>query len=340
MPFTTFPTGATNDLWTAAQHNTYLRDNINYLIGTAEPALTNKSGGILSAGAVVVPYASADNSFTTTTTAGATVLGVLMENNIADSSSGRVAINGVVTVNVQGNVTRGNYLAASSTAGRAADIGAAQTSGAFAVALTGYAGGAAGTVTAMLIKTTGYGFGLATRVYPPMFLRSDTGASVRSLAAVSAGNAGALAVPIVVPTMMVVDSLSFRAVNGGSTARTAEWRLFRDTGSATLSEVSSVNGTFSYTDAPASGAMNVTSTACNIVVAPGMYWIVLRNTHAANALLVGVDGTDVFSSKESQTNASVAALGSTIDLVTSWTKQAETPVVCLNGRVMGQSSVY
>ena len=27
----TFPTVATNDLWTAANHNTYLRDNLNYL---------------------------------------------------------------------------------------------------------------------------------------------------------------------------------------------------------------------------------------------------------------------------------------------------------------------
>lgn len=146
-PDTAFATG---DVLAASDVNT-LNTNIGYLGNVVEPSLTNKSGGSLGAGAVVIRDSSNDSAFTTTTTADLMhVLGIVME-TIANNAAGRVATAGVVTVNVQGNVTRGNYLATSTTAGRAKDAGAIPRGGVFAVALSAYAGGGAGTVTAKLL---------------------------------------------------------------------------------------------------------------------------------------------------------------------------------------------
>jgi hypothetical protein len=137
---------------TAAIWNADVVDNLAYLVGTVEPELTNQSGGTLTAGAVVIADASNDSSFTTTTTADdPLVIGVVME-SIANAAAGRVATAGIVTVNVQGNVARGDFLSTSTTAGRAKSAGGARNAGTFARALTAYAGGGAGTVTAVVLS--------------------------------------------------------------------------------------------------------------------------------------------------------------------------------------------
>jgi hypothetical protein len=112
--------------------------------------LTNKSGGDLLAGAVVVYDTSNDNAFTT----GAIdyhpgVCGVLAA-DIDNNASGKVVREGRHKVLVQGNVTRGNWLIASNTSGRAEDSGLKKRPefGAVGVALTEYSGGGAGDVQA------------------------------------------------------------------------------------------------------------------------------------------------------------------------------------------------
>ena len=112
-------------------------------------SLTNKSGGDLDLGAVVVQDTGNDSALDTTTTEGADVIGVLAE-GILNDASGNVSQIGAQTVLVQGNVSRGDYLISSTTAGRAKSNGADPT-GAFGVALTAYAGGGAGSVTAALL---------------------------------------------------------------------------------------------------------------------------------------------------------------------------------------------
>lgn len=145
---------STGDLITQAIYNADIIDNLAYLRQVAEPDLTNKSGGSLEAGDVVIWDASNDQAVTTTTTAGSTkVAGVVMA-TVANDADGRVALLGVVTVKVQGNVTRGNFLRTSTTAKRAEDAGTVKASGTFAVALTAYSGGAAGSVIALLMPST------------------------------------------------------------------------------------------------------------------------------------------------------------------------------------------
>lgn len=158
MGWTDPTTRSTDDLITASIWNTDLVDNLAFLLSTINPdSLTNKSGGALEQGDVVVGDGGNDNAFTTTTTANdPDILGVVME-NIANDATGRVAVMGVITVKVQGNVTRGNYLCTSTTAKRAADAGTIPAVGTFAKALTAYSGGAAGTVTAILMPAAAGG---------------------------------------------------------------------------------------------------------------------------------------------------------------------------------------
>jgi len=96
--------------------------------------LTNLSGGIRVLGDVVVVDVTADNSFTTTTDAGdIDVIGIVME-TIADDAEGLVCISGYCQVRINNSVTRGHYLQASATEGRA-DGSTARVPGTFARAL-------------------------------------------------------------------------------------------------------------------------------------------------------------------------------------------------------------
>lgn len=90
---------------------------------TVVAQLTNKSGGNLSYGDVVVIDTTTDSSFTTTTTSGytATGVGVIVEpNGIASNATGAVATSGwVPKVNLNTASTRGQFLKTHTVAGQA-----------------------------------------------------------------------------------------------------------------------------------------------------------------------------------------------------------------------------
>lgn len=137
--------------------------NDNHEIGLE---LTNKSGSQRTAGDACVLNTSADESFTTTTTQGDLRPLVVVRETIANDAAGFVQNTHLCTVNVQGNVARGNWLRFSTTAGRLEDTGvaitAARPAGANAVALTAYAGGGAGTVEAVLVGSNAVLFKIAS----------------------------------------------------------------------------------------------------------------------------------------------------------------------------------
>lgn len=120
--------------------------------GGGDVDLTNKSGSDQIAGTVVIHEADYDNSFKLTTTLrDRRVIGVLSE-DIANGATGKVAVAGkIVTVKVQGNVSRGQWLIASATTGRAQADGYTRPNGTIGMALTEYAGGGAGTVSALIV---------------------------------------------------------------------------------------------------------------------------------------------------------------------------------------------
>jgi len=115
--------------------------------------LTNRSGGSVAQGDVVIRDDANDKSFTTSTTQGdRKVVGVVLDASIADLASGRiVTFGGPVKVNVTGAVARGDYLRQSATAKLAESAGAAYVEGVFGIALTSAAGPGTGTVEAVLL---------------------------------------------------------------------------------------------------------------------------------------------------------------------------------------------
>lgn len=119
-------------------------------------SMTNRSGSAVSQYDACAIGTANDDSFTKTTVVADPRPLVVVQDaaGIADATAGNVQGIETTTVNVQGNVTRNNWMRFSATAGRLEDTSVASTSpppfGANSVALTGYAGGAAGTVTALL----------------------------------------------------------------------------------------------------------------------------------------------------------------------------------------------
>jgi hypothetical protein len=98
--------------------------------------LTNKSGGSVAPGDVVIVDTANNDSFTTTTSANSVQqIGVAQE-TIANNASGRVLVAGYAPlVNVNASVTRGRYLFTHTVAKQAAES-ATYGAGAFAVVLT------------------------------------------------------------------------------------------------------------------------------------------------------------------------------------------------------------
>src|SRR4051812_42144264 len=86
--------------------------------------LTNKSGGGVIAGDVVVIGTANNDAFTTTTSAGFTGgIGIAQE-TIADNATGRVLLSGYAAlVNVTASVTRQNFGTTSTTVKKAVDAG-------------------------------------------------------------------------------------------------------------------------------------------------------------------------------------------------------------------------
>jgi hypothetical protein len=110
--------------------------------------LANKSGSQQVVGAVVIQDTGNDSAFTTTTLERTQVVGVTGE-TINTNATGAVNIAGLVTVQVAGNVNRGDFLISSGTVGRAKATPISFR--AFAIAVTAYAGGGNSTVMAVMI---------------------------------------------------------------------------------------------------------------------------------------------------------------------------------------------
>src|SRR5438105_4903433 len=101
--------------------------------------LTNKSGGQVIAGDVVVVDTTNNDAFTISTAGSVTtkVIGIAQE-TIASNATGRVLTAGYATlVNVDASVTRGNFGKTFTVAKQATDAGASRVSGTFCQFLTG-----------------------------------------------------------------------------------------------------------------------------------------------------------------------------------------------------------
>lgn len=145
---------------------------------------TNKSGGGVVNGDVVIPDTSNDSAFTTTTSASVTGPVWIAQETIASNATGRVLVGGYASlVNVNASVTRGHFGATHTVAKQAADAGASRTAGTFCEFLTG------GTTPIAYIWPTDL---LGTSLSNPMsakgqLIQGDTGGTPAALAVGTAG---------------------------------------------------------------------------------------------------------------------------------------------------------
>jgi hypothetical protein len=114
------------------------------------PELYNRAAATISAGGVAIIDSANSQAAKTTTVSADPASVVVFTEDVAVGSKGLVArVGEVTTVLVQGNVSIGDWLVTSSTAGRGA-ASSVWKPGAFAQAVSAYAGGGAGSVTALI----------------------------------------------------------------------------------------------------------------------------------------------------------------------------------------------
>jgi hypothetical protein len=172
---------------------------------------------------------------------------------------------------------------------------------------------------------------------------SAVGAST-SFVAVSAGNGGALATPVQLDAPMALESYSIWNTDTAN-ARTAEAALYVDNNaSATMVRIAGSSAAFSFT--PGGAAARQTSAnvqSAPVILQPGLYWFVLRNTSATQTFGVGAMAQGNFTGplQRWSTATGVAALSGTIDLTAApWATLNTLYLVRLNGRIWGQSSAF
>lgn len=165
----------------------------------------------------------------------------------------------------------------------------------------------------------------------------DFSGSALALNTVSGGNGGAVAVPIIVPALTEVAQYKLWCTDTAS-ARNAEARLYKDTGSSTLQFVPGSDATFSFTPSAASAQTAFPSSSA-FVLEPGMYWLVIRNTNTSRAFDIG--GTTNSASNlatNSLSTTSTAALGSTID-ISGWSASGRVIGAVVKGYVFSGSVI-
>lgn len=186
--------------------------------------------------------------------------------------------------------------------------------------------------------------GLAPFASPSGLSNAATSTTTLNLAAVSGGLGGARAIPIVVPALMLLESLSIWSTDTAN-LRAAEWALFWDQGEATTSTfvnlvsplLGSAVGTFSFTPGAAS-VQTSTATGGPYRLAPGVYWLVIRNTSSARTFGLGsVAAGDLAIANHRQ--STMAAITVSLD-ISAWTAANGIPLVRLNGRIGAESAGF
>lgn len=184
--------------------------------------------------------------------------------------------------------------------------------------------------------------GWAAQAWPPGGpIQGAFGTAVNLVA-----NGGTALIPIVVTGDMLFDNLNIRNTDT-ATQRDAEWALYvqylnnGNSGENSINLVTGATGTFSFT--PGGAASNRSSTAASapVYLAPGYYWLALRNTSATQTFGLGTATNGALVGNVFQTKTLGSALGSTLDAVAAtWTKQTAQPGAYLAGRVFGQTSSF
>lgn len=154
-------------------------------------------------------------------------------------------------------------------------------------------------------------------------------------------NGGSVAIPIWAPAAMLIDTYVYHNRDAAG-AHTLEARLYFDkqNNSATATEVPSSSATWTFT--PAAADDRSSTSLGGLLIGPGLYWLVIRNTSATVAAVVGRGGVPggfgAFSVIQTKTLA--VALTSPLDLSTGWTRAGRVWGAYLRGRVFAEAAGF
>lgn len=154
-----------------------------------------------------------------------------------------------------------------------------------------------------------------------------------------------VAIPVLVPTHMRIQSVGWRNMDTGST-RDVEFRVYRqrlnngNSGENSVDEVTGCSGSESFIPGGSASNRAPNVSTPGTYLPPGLYWLVIRNQGANSYGFATVAVTGSLSKSVYQTKA-IGALGSTIDLIAAtWTKGTQPVIVTFNGRILGDTAAY
>lgn len=166
---------------------------------------------------------------------------------------------------------------------------------------------------------------------------------VTTTAQTLAASGGAIAVPVPLEGHMLLDSVTLWNTDAATARGPVEWGLYEDrvNNSNSLNLVAS-GSLAAWT--PTAAALRVMPAAgAPVYLAPGLYWLVVKNNNAAGAVLgIGTAAAGTMAGSNGQTKVlGTAALGAALDFVApTWTKVGYTAGFRLNGRVFGQAANF
>jgi hypothetical protein len=185
--------------------------------------------------------------------------------------------------------------------------------------------------------------GWAVAAYPTPW---DPGAALTN-ALTLAANGGSLAIPMLVPSDMLLYDVVIRNTDTG-TQRTWRWDLYvnklnNGNGSEnTADRVATCSAAETFTPSGSASFRFLTASAVTYL-ARGSYWLVVQCTHATNNF--GFGTTTAVSTNlaagivSGQTKTTSNPNGATLDLVAAtWTKQTATMGAALRGNVLGMAA--
>lgn len=145
-------------------------------------------------------------------------------------------------------------------------------------------------------------------------------------------------VPVRLVAPMALQSVSVRCTDTAS-ARSWEWALYQDVGSANLTRVAVSNGSDAFTPSAAS-TRTLAASGAPVQLPAGVYWIAIRNNHGSNNFGLGFVIASSHFSGVTGNRFKTTTLSDPLDLSTGWSTTDNTPVVVLRGRIAGESTAY
>lgn len=178
----------------------------------------------------------------------------------------------------------------------------------------------------------------------PMGYDPQVATSTQSnLAAVSSSKAGVMLVPFALHAPLALQSITIRSSDTAS-ARSAEARIYLDTGSRQLPVVVGCATSWSFTPSAASDQTSNIFTPGTVLM-PGTYWLTIRNTSASQTFGIRrqPNVTELVGNIAYQDNVpnQVTLPADELDTsLLSFTGLQGAPAVRLNGRVLGVSVAF